>query len=77
MMKKRILYWTDGADANTGNGQVALRLLKSWYKTGKYEILHLCGCTQDGNAAFQKFPWACRGTIPNNPAILSNNLIDN
>ena len=68
--KKRILYWSDGAGALTGFGQTTLRLLKSWQKTGKYEILNLCGCVQDGDPNFQRFPWKCRGTIPQNPNII-------
>lgn len=70
MKKKKILYWSDCADTLSGFGQVSLRLLKSWYQTEKYEILHLCGCIQDGSPNFQKFPWICRGTIPNNPNII-------
>ncbi len=68
--KKKILYLSDSASALTGFGQVSLRLLKSWYLSGKYEILHLCQGVQDGSPELTRFPWNCRGVIPNNPHVI-------
>lgn len=70
MKKKKILYWSDSALALTGFGQVSLRLLKSWFLTGKYDIVHLCSGSPENDPNFSKFPWKCIGTIPNNPNII-------
>jgi len=67
--RKKILYHSDFSLLKTGFGRVAKLLLPYLYKTGKYEIVHLCCGAPESSAAFEKVPWKCIGVINNDPVI--------
>jgi len=64
--KKRILFHSDGCAAKTGFGRSTKALLSELYKTGKYEIHHLCCSMVEGDPQSQMFPWKSYGCLPNN-----------
>jgi len=61
----KLIYISDCASAKTGFGNVSLQLLSKLYKTGRFQILHICQGMVDGHPDFQKFPWQCVGALPN------------
>lgn len=71
MCKKRILYLSDAPMVNTGFGGVSKKLLSSFFKSKKYQILHLCQGLQENNPEFIRFPWKCKGTIPYDQNIIN------
>lgn len=64
--KKKILFHSDGAGSKTGFGRAMKILLTELYKTGKYEIHHLCCSMVEGDPQSQMFPWKSYGCLPNN-----------
>lgn len=72
MKKKKLLFQSDFALAKTGFGRNARALLTYLYKTGKYEITHLCCGMVDGVEDLQRTPWKSIGTLPNNPSELEH-----
>lgn len=71
MAKKKILYLSDAANANTGFGAVASRLLKSLFLSGKYEILHICQGVPPNDLNLLRFPWKCVAAIPNDQNVIN------
>ena len=68
--KKRVLFQSDLALANTGFGRNAKCVLSHLYDTNKYEIYHYCcGITQN-NQALLRTPWKAIGTLPASEADL-------
>ena len=63
MRKKRVLFHSDFSLAKTGFGRVMKTLLSYLYKTGQYEIHHLC-CGMAQNAPeLQQTPWKSYGAV--------------
>jgi hypothetical protein len=63
MRKKRVLFHSDFSLAKTGFGRVMKTLLSHLYKTGKYDIHHVCcGMVQD-SPDLDLTPWKSYGAI--------------
>ena len=63
MRKKRVLFHSDFTLVKTGFGRVMKTLLSHLYKTGKYDIHHVCcGITQN-TPELQQTPWKSYGAI--------------
>jgi glycosyltransferase involved in cell wall biosynthesis len=64
MRKKKVLFHSDFALAKTGFGRAMKALLSYLYKTGKYEIHHLCCGVIDSSRELSFTPWKSYGTVP-------------
>lgn len=73
-MKKKVLFHTDFALANTGFGRAIKALLKHLYKTGKYEIVHYCMNLPVSHADLKRTPWRSIGCLPDNQQETQNYL---
>ena len=62
--KKRILFQSDLALANTGFGRNSKCVLSHLYNTDKYEIHHYCCGVAQNNPALSRTPWKAIGTLP-------------
>lgn len=63
MRKKRVLFHSDFSLAKTGFGRVMKTLLSYLYKTGKYEIHHVCCGMIQNSPELQQTPWKSYGAI--------------
>lgn len=63
MRKKRILFHSDFSLAKTGFGRVMKTLLSYLYKTGKYEIHHVCCGMMQDSPELQLTPWKSYGAV--------------
>lgn len=64
MSKKKVLYHSDFSLLNSGFGKAARLVLSHLYKTGKYDITHLCcGVSAEANH-FDRLPWKSIGALP-------------
>jgi glycosyltransferase involved in cell wall biosynthesis len=70
MRKKRLLFHSDFALAKTGFGRVMKTLLTYLYKTGKYEIHHVCCGVHEGTKELESTPWSSYGAAPADQATL-------
>lgn len=66
MRKKRILFQSDFTLAKTGFGRAMKTLLSNLYKTGKYELHHVCCGVHEGSPELQATPWNSYGGVPSN-----------
>ena len=64
MRKKKVLFHSDYVLAKTGFGRAMKALLSYLYKTGKYEIHHLCCGVIDSSRELSFTPWRSYGTVP-------------
>lgn len=64
MVKKKILIQTDKPLAKTGFARNAKAVLSYLYKTGKYEIIHVCCSTIVGDDSLERVPWKCYAGVP-------------
>lgn len=65
--KKKVLLLTDFSLVKTGFGRSAKALLSYLYKTGKYDLVHLCVGMNESSSDLHKTPWKSIGTLPNSP----------
>lgn len=63
MRKKRVLFHSDFSLAKTGFGRVMKTLLSYLYKTGKYEIHHICCGMTENSVDLELTPWKSYGAI--------------
>jgi glycosyltransferase involved in cell wall biosynthesis len=63
--KKKLLFHTDFSLSKTGFGRNAKSVLSYLYKTGKYEIVTLCGGITKAHPELERTPWKSLGTVPN------------
>ena len=63
MRKKRVLFHSDFSLAKTGFGRVMKTLLSYLYKTGKYELHHVCCGMPQNSPELQQTPWKSYGAI--------------
>lgn len=68
MRKKKFLLQTDFALAKTGFARCAKALLSYLFRTGKYEILHVCCGMPENAPLLEQTPWKSIGLIPIDPA---------
>ena len=64
MTKKKVLLLTDFSLVKTGFARSAKALLSYLYKTGKYDIIHLCVGMNEASSELKKTPWKSIGTLP-------------
>lgn len=64
MTKKKVLLLTDFSLVKTGFARSAKALLSYLYKTGKYDLVHLCVGMNESAVELQKTPWKSIGTLP-------------
>jgi glycosyltransferase involved in cell wall biosynthesis len=67
MQKRKLLIISNALWLKTGLSRNAKALIKEWYKTGKYEIVHLCQGVVEGDPKLDMYPWK-------NYAALSSNI---
>ncbi len=72
MRKKKVLFLSDSVTVKTGFATNSRAILKFLFKTGKYEITHLCGGTTANNPDLLRSPWRSIGTLPSNPQEIAN-----
>jgi glycosyltransferase involved in cell wall biosynthesis len=65
--KKKVLLLTDFSLVKTGFARSAKALLSYLYKTGKYDLVHLCVGMNEAAPDLKKTPWKSIGTMPNSP----------
>jgi glycosyltransferase involved in cell wall biosynthesis len=65
--KKKVLLLTDFSLVKTGFARSAKALLSYLYKTGKYDLVHLCVGMNEAAPELKKTPWKSIGTIPSSP----------
>jgi glycosyltransferase involved in cell wall biosynthesis len=63
MRKKRVLFHSDFSLAKTGFGRVMKTLLSYLYKTGKYEVHHVCCGMSQNSPELHQTPWKSYGAI--------------
>jgi glycosyltransferase involved in cell wall biosynthesis len=63
MRKKRVLFHSDFSLAKTGFGRVMKTLLSYLYKTGKYEIHHVCCGMMQNSPELELTPWKSYGAV--------------
>ena len=71
MKKKKILIHSNHCKAFTGFGKHTKNILIHLYKTGKYDIVEFSNGVRWGDESLKTLPWKCEGSLPNDPAILS------
>src|SRR5690349_6947457 len=62
--KKRFLLQTDFSLAKTGFARCSKALLSYLYKTGKYDILHVCCGMPENSPQLEQTPWKSIGLVP-------------
>lgn len=69
MIKKKVLFLSNYCSAKTGFGGFMKEILSYLYRTGKYELCLVgAGMPYEGTPDFNRWPWKCYGTIPNDQA---------
>lgn len=68
--KKRVLFHSDFALAKTGFGRAMKALLSQLYKTGKYDLHHVCCGIHEGAEDLNSTPWKSYGSVPSDQAKL-------
>jgi glycosyltransferase involved in cell wall biosynthesis len=64
--KKRILWISNAIWLKTGLSRNTKALFKEWYKSGKYEIIHLCQGVVEGDPKLDMYPWKSVGALSAN-----------
>ena len=64
MRKKKLVFQSDFALANTGFGRNTKALLEHLYRTDKYEIVNYAVGMNWSNPALSNTPWKSIGTLP-------------
>jgi glycosyltransferase involved in cell wall biosynthesis len=64
-MSKKILWISNALWLKTGLSRNTKALLKEWY--GKYEIIHLCQGTLEGDPKLEMYPWKSLPSLSKNP----------
>jgi len=64
MRKKKLIFHSDFALANTGFGRNAKALLEYLYRTNKYEIVNYAVGMNWSNQSLKSTPWKSIGTLP-------------
>ena len=64
MRKKKLVFQSDFALANTGFGRNTKALLEHLYRTGKYDIVNYAVGMNWSNPALKQTPWESIGTLP-------------
>ena len=64
MRKKKLIFQSDFALANTGFGRNTKALLEYLYLTGKYDIVNYAVGMNWSNPALKQTPWKSIGTLP-------------
>ncbi len=67
MKKKTVLINTDYPLLKTGLGRNGKEIALYLHKTGKYNIIYYCCGMQWENPDYQRLPFKCAGSLPNNP----------
>lgn len=68
MDKLKVFFHTDFSCAKTGFATNARLLLSYLYKTGKYELIHFCCSSVNGDLNLIKTPWKSIGVLPKDDA---------
>lgn len=63
--KKKVVFHSDFALSKTGFGRNAKAILSYLYKTGKYDLVSLCGGITKSHPELERSPWKSYGTVPN------------
>lgn len=64
MRKKKLIFHSDFALANTGFGRNTKTLLEHLYRTGKYDIVNYAVGMNWSNPVLKNTPWKSIGTLP-------------
>ena len=64
MNKKKVLLLTDFTLVKTGFARSAKALLSYLYKTGKYDLVHMCVGLSESSPDLKRTPWKSIGTLP-------------
>ena len=64
MRKKKLIFHSDFALANTGFGRNTKALLEHLYRTGKYDIVNYAVGMNWSNPVLKNTPWKSIGTLP-------------
>jgi len=62
--KKKVLLLTDFTLVKTGFARSAKALLSYLYKTGKYDLVHMCVGLSESSPDLKRTPWKSIGTLP-------------
>jgi len=72
MRKKKILFHSDFSLAKTGFGRVMKTLLSYLYKTGKYDLHHVCCGMVENSPELNQTPWKSYGAVTSDQIKLNN-----
>lgn len=72
MNKKTIIFYSNAAWLRTGFGKNARNILSYLYKTGKYNLINVCGQIHCTDPKLQKSPWLSIPGLPDNLQELKN-----